>query len=114
MRKMATSSENNISHPTLRIIRFLTGYVRNEQLFKGYFCKKYLFVSQGNEYKTEQGKRTRLDIEMRRREVELDHDYWKPGSRSRKPEGGQKPVSREWNRLLNAEEETQPLRSIRF
>lgn len=76
--------------------------------------KKYLFVSQGNEYKTEQGKRTRLDIEMRRREVELDHDYWKPGSRSRKPEGGQKPVSREWNRLLNAEEENQPLRSIRF
>ncbi|XP_023322122.1 cat eye syndrome critical region protein 2 homolog [Eurytemora carolleeae] len=71
-------------------------------------------TSQGNEYKTEQGKRTRLDIEMRRREVELDHDYWKPGSRSRKPEGGQKPVSREWNRLLNAEEETQPLRSIRF
>ena len=108
MRKIATCSENNISHPTLRIILFLTGwgggYVRNEQLF----------VSQGNEYKTEQGKRTRLDIEMRRREVELDHDYWKPGSRSRKPEGGQKPVSREWNRLLNAEEETQPLRSIRF
>ena len=82
-------------------------------IFHTYLLFIYIYPwNQVNESNAEQSKRTRLDIEMRRREVERDHDYWKPGSK--KSEGSLKPVSREWNRLLNCEEENQPLRSIRF